>query len=76
MTWKLIWLTRIALPLWETHRIDAAVASTLSAVLMVVVFPFVVPWKYVATAFITNPAEPWRGSITSKASTARQSTLR
>ena len=63
MTWKLIWLTRIALPLWAAHQIDATVASTLSAVLMVVVFPFVVPWKYVAETFISKPAEPWRSRL-------------
>ena len=27
MTWKLISLTRIALPLWAAHRIDAAVGA-------------------------------------------------
>ena len=60
MTWKLIWLLRIALPLWAANRIDAAVASTLSAVLLVVVFPFLVPWRYVARTYIAQPAEPWR----------------
>ena len=60
MTWKLIWLVRIALPLWTEHRIDDAVASTLVAVLMVVVFPFIVPWRYVARTYFGHPADPWR----------------
>ena len=60
MTWKLIWLLRIALPLWTAHRIDDAVASTLVAVLMVVVFPFIVPWRYVAYTYFGQPADPWR----------------
>lgn len=60
MTWKLIWLVRIALPLWAAHRIDDAVANTLVAVLMVVLFPFIVPWGYVARTYFGQPAEPWR----------------
>ena len=60
MTWKLIWLVRIALPLWTAHRIDDAVASTLVAVLMVVVFPFIVPWRYVARTYFSQPADAWR----------------
>ena len=60
MTWKLIWLVRIALPLWAAHRIDDAVAGTLIAVLMVVVFPFIVPWRYVARTYLGQPADPWR----------------
>lgn len=60
MTWKLIWLVRIALPLWIAHSIDEAVASTLVAVLMVVVFPFLIPWRYVARTYLGAPAEPWR----------------
>ena len=60
MTWKLIWLVRIALPLWTEHRIDDAVASTLVAVLMVVVFPFIVPWRYVARTYFAQAADPWR----------------
>lgn len=60
MTWKTIWLVRIALPLWMSHRIDAAVADTLSSVLGVVVFPFLVPWDYVIRHYLRQAADPWR----------------
>ena len=64
MTWKLIWLVRIALPLWAAGRIDEAVAGTLVAVLMVVVFPFIIPWGYVARTYFGEAADPWRSRPT------------
>ncbi|UAK25546.1 hypothetical protein [Sphingomonas nostoxanthinifaciens] len=67
MTWKLIWLVRIAVPLWTAHRIDDAVASTLVAVLMVVVFPFIIPWGYVGRTYFAASGDPWRsrpGAVT------------
>ena len=62
MTWKLIWLVRIGLPLWYWHRFDAASASMASAVLMVVTFPFVVPWRYVIQHYVTDPGDLWRST--------------
>jgi hypothetical protein len=67
MTWKVIWLVRIGLPLWYWHRFDAASASLASAVLMVVIFPFVVPWRYVIQNYVMRPAEPWRSSACARA---------
>ncbi len=60
VVWKLIWLARIALPLWMAHRVDASVANMFSAVAIVIVFPFVIPWDHVVRAYLAQPAEPWR----------------
>ena len=57
---SLMGIFQALLPLWAEHRIDEAVASTLVAVLMVVVFPFIVPWRYVARTYFAQPADPWR----------------
>ena len=62
MIWKLLWLGIVALPLLRAHRLSGDAASTLSAVLIVVVFPFVVPWDYVRREYLRAPAERWRGS--------------
>jgi hypothetical protein len=62
MTWKTIWLIRIGAPLWLTHRFDAANASVASAVAMVAIFPFLVPWDHVWRAYVARPGEPWRAS--------------
>jgi hypothetical protein len=60
VTWKVIWLLRIALPLWMAHRIDAATSDMLNAVLLVVVFPLVIPWDHVARTYLMQPPERWR----------------
>ncbi len=60
VVWKLIWLVRIALPLWMEHHVDAAAASMISAVSVVIVFPFIIPWDHVVRAYFAQPAEPWR----------------
>ena len=60
MLWKAIWLIAIALPLWQTHRIDPDTADTVQACLMVVIFPFLIPWRYVFAHYLAAPAESWR----------------
>jgi hypothetical protein len=59
ITWKGIWLIRIALPLWLSHGFDAASTAMASAVLMVVIFPFVVPWDYVIRNYVLKAGDPW-----------------
>ncbi len=59
ITWKAIWLLRIALPLWRENRLDDGVMSTLFAVAIAVVFPFVIPWKYVLQHYILQSGDPW-----------------
>jgi hypothetical protein len=59
MAWKTIWLARVALPLWSAHRMDAATADTAFACLMVVIFPIVVPWRYVFENYAKAPGDPW-----------------
>jgi hypothetical protein len=60
MGWKVIWLLRIALPLWSGHRLDAGTTETVFECLVAVVFPFVIPWSYVWTNYLVKPADPWR----------------
>jgi hypothetical protein len=59
IAWKVIWLTRIALPLWLEHRIDDATKENLFAVGMVVVLPFIVPWDYVWRHYVLQAGDPW-----------------
>lgn len=60
-TWKVIWLTAVALPLWTSHtHIDDVVVQTIQACLMVVIFPLVIPWRYVFANFVAGPADRWR----------------
>ena len=60
ITWKAIWLIAVALPLWTSHSpIPADVQQTIQACLMVVLFPFLIPWRYVVTTFVREAGDRW-----------------
>jgi hypothetical protein len=60
LPWKAIYLVAFALPLWRAHQIDAAVAADIQAVLMVVIFIPLIPWRYVYAHYVVNRGERWR----------------
>jgi hypothetical protein len=60
VTWKGLWLLEVALPIWRTHaQIGADVAQTIGACLMAVVFPLVIPWRYVFATFVRQAGDRW-----------------
>lgn len=59
MTWKTIWLLRVALPLWSADRLDADTTETVYECLLIAVFPFLIPWDYVFKTYIRRAGEPW-----------------
>jgi hypothetical protein len=61
LTWKSIWLLAVALPIYLSHTpIDDALAQTIRACLMAVVFVFLIPWRYVVTTFARQPGDRWK----------------
>ncbi|SPE29378.1 conserved membrane hypothetical protein [Acidobacteriia bacterium SbA2] len=60
MVWKAIYLTAFALPLWSAHQISAAVAEDIKAVLMVVIFIPLIPWRYVFTHYVLKHGDRWK----------------
>lgn len=60
IAWKSVWLLAIGLPLWRAGPLDAQVAEVLKAILMVVVFPFIIPWRYVFDEYVKAPGDRWR----------------
>jgi hypothetical protein len=60
MVWKAIYLTAFALPLWSAHQINAAVAEDIKAVLMVVIFIPLIPWRYVFAHYVLKPGDRWK----------------
>ena len=60
ITWKALWLLRVAFPLWVGGRLDAAVIETAMECLMAVLIALVIPWDYVLRAYILGPGEKWR----------------
>ena len=64
MAWKVIWLARMAWPLWSTHQMDAATTATLHEVLLIVLFPLLIPWSYVLQHYIRKSGDPWTRRVT------------
>jgi hypothetical protein len=61
LVWKSIWVLAIGLPLWSANQLTPATRDTWNACLMgLVIFPAVIPWRYVLTHFITQPGDRWR----------------
>jgi len=61
LTWKIIWLAAIGLPLWVEGRMtDAMRDSAWQIGLGVVLIPLVLPWRYLYVHYVSKPAERWR----------------
>jgi len=60
LTWKAIYLIAFALPLWSAHQITEAVAEDVKAVLMVVIFIPLIPWRYVFANYVLKRGDRWK----------------
>jgi len=60
LIWKAIYLIAFALPLWSAHKIDAATAEDIKAVLMVVIFIPLIPWRYVFAHYVMKHGDRWK----------------
>ena len=60
LAWKLIWLARVALPLWRAGRVDEALTSNTVAAGAAILVLAVIPWRYVGAQYLRTPGDPWR----------------
>jgi hypothetical protein len=60
LIWKAIYLIAFALPLWSAHRINAATAEDIKAVLMAVIFIPLIPWRYVFAHYVLKHGDRWK----------------
>jgi hypothetical protein len=60
LIWKVIYLIAFALPLWSAHEINAATAEDIKAVLMVVIFVPLIPWRYVFEHYVVKHGDRWK----------------
>ncbi|HXY11333.1 MAG TPA: hypothetical protein VEI52_26105 [Terriglobales bacterium] len=60
LLWKAIYLIGFALPLWSAHEINAATAEDIKAVLMVVIFIPLIPWRYVFGHYVLKHGDRWK----------------
>jgi hypothetical protein len=59
LVWKTFWLLNVALPAWSGGQMDPGIVSTTIDCLVVVIVPFVIPWRYVASHYLNKPSERW-----------------
>ena len=59
LTWKTVWLIRVALPLWSSNRVDQATADNVFACSLVVIVALAIPWRYVVEQYAKRPGDPW-----------------
>jgi hypothetical protein len=61
LVWKSIWILSFGLPLWAAHQLDPDTRETMKACLMgIVLFPLVIPWRYVLANYVKAPGDRWR----------------
>jgi hypothetical protein len=60
LIWKAIYLIAFALPLGSAHKIDAATAEDIKAVLMVVIFIPRIPWRCVLRQYVLKRGDRWK----------------
>ena len=60
MIWKAIYLIAFALPLWSAHQINEAVAEDIKAVLMVIIFIPLIPWRHVFAQYVLKRGDRWK----------------
>jgi hypothetical protein len=60
LVWKSIWLIVVALPLWSAGQMDESTWATASASLIVVIVPFVIPWRFVFAHYVKKRGDRWR----------------
>jgi hypothetical protein len=61
LVWKSIWLLAFGLPLWSAGPLDPGTQETMKACLMgIVLFPLVIPWRYVVANYLKMPGDQWR----------------
>jgi hypothetical protein len=64
ISWKTIWLVRVALPLWIGGRLDAGTIETAMECLMAVLIAAVIPWDVVWQSYIKGTGDRWRRKVT------------
>ena len=64
LTWKVIWILAIGVPLWRADALTAGTSQTwVDTVAGVVVCLIAIPWPYVWRNYVRRPGEPWRRRI-------------
>jgi len=59
LTWKAIWLTAVALPLWHANALDARTMESVVECAMGAIFLFIIPWGYFFDNYFRKSGDRW-----------------
>lgn len=59
MAWKSVWLIVVALPIWTSGQMDDSTMEMAITILWVVIFPFIIPWRYVFANYVKKRGNRW-----------------
>jgi hypothetical protein len=60
LIWKVLWLLIVALPLQISGQMDDATMQMFISISFVVIFPFIIPWRYVFANYVKKQGSRWR----------------
>jgi hypothetical protein len=60
--WKVLWLLVVAVPQWSSGQMDERTWSVAASVLLVVLVPLAIPWRYAYARYVLAPGARWRGA--------------
>ena len=67
LTWKTIWLLRVAFPMWRSHQMDQATADNVFSCSLAVIVAAAIPWHYVFEHYVTKAGDSWRRPVSPRA---------
>jgi hypothetical protein len=59
MTWKVIWLSTVALPLWIAGELNDATATVAINCSLVVIVVLILPWPYLVRQYVIRSGDRW-----------------
>lgn len=59
LTWKMVWLARVALPAWMSGPIDDGMVENIFAVGLGAIYWVIIPWRYVIDRYVTQSGDRW-----------------
>jgi hypothetical protein len=60
VAWKAVWLITIWLPQWQADSLDVQTVQIFKSVAVVIIFPLVIPWRYVFERYLKAPGDRWK----------------
>ena len=58
--WKLTWMVAVFLPRWSGGEVDAATMESAKEIMLGIIVPIIIPWRYVFANYVARPGDRWR----------------